>query len=328
MIKVGLVGAGFMGRMHASVYSVLSGARIVAVADERPGPLKELAEQTGGAPYASLDELLSRADVDAIDICLPTHLHAPMAVKALDAGKHTLCEKPMAVTLAQADEMIAASKRGGVRLMVAHCIRFWPEYQILRDIVNGGSLGALKSLNLTRVSATPTWASNNWLMDEELSGSAALDLHIHDTDYALFLLGQPDQVIARGTVQGRALSHISAMMRFGSVVVSLEGGWDFPASFPFKMAFRAVFERGAVAMDGGPLTVYETGKDPVQPEITSMKASAGGNISDLGGYYNEIDYFVGCIASGKPLELATAESSRASLEVALREIAEAKQNLV
>ncbi|HSV73076.1 MAG TPA: Gfo/Idh/MocA family oxidoreductase [Chthonomonadales bacterium] len=327
MVRVGLVGAGFMGRMHANVYAALPNAQVVAVADQRPEQLHALAAQASARPYSSMEEMLKAEQLDMADICLPTHLHAEMSTKAARARLHVLCEKPMAVSVAQADEMIAEARKHGVLLMVAHCIRFWPEYVKLREMVRSGALGALKSLNLTRVSPRPTWAANNWLMNEELSGSAALDLHIHDTDYALHLLGAPDSIAARGTRTGDGLSHIAALMTFGPVVVSLEGGWDFPSSFPFKMAFRAVFERGAMAMDGGPLTVYEDGKDPVVVEIEPMAAaSAGGNISDLGGYYGEIRYFVECIEKGEEPVLVTPESSRQSLEVTLREIALARES--
>jgi hypothetical protein len=115
-------------------------------------------------------------------------------------------------------------------------------------------------------------------------------------------------------------------MAFGETVVHLEGGWNLPPGTPFKMAFRAIFERGAAIFDGGPLTIYEAGKDPVTPAMTAMKAKGtGGNVSDLGGYYHELDYFYRQLKTDGPLERITPDSSRETLAVALEEIRQVKE---
>ncbi len=325
MVRVGLVGAGFMGKMHANVYSVLDDATLVAVADTAPGVAAEVAGQWDARAYESFEDMMAAEKLDLVDICLPTYLHAEYTVKAANAGVDVMCEKPMAMTVEEADRMIAAARDNNVRLMIGHCIRFWPEYEILKEYTDSGRLGRLKSINLTRVSPLPVWCWDGWLLDESRSGSAVLDLHIHDTDYILYLLGQPDEIFSRGTQDKNGLSHIYTTMTFGNTVASIEGGWDFNDTFPFKMAFRAVFEKGALAMDGGPLTIYEDGKDPVQPEIDRMEAAgAGGNISDLGGYYREIKYLIDCIVNNKPLVTVTPQSSRQSLAVVMEEIRQAK----
>ena len=110
-------------------------------------------------------------------------------------------------------------------------------------------------------------------------------MHIHDTDFALYLLGQPNETVSYGSYDSRGASHAFTTMQFDGAVAHLEGGWNLPAGTPFKMAFRAVFENGAAIMDGGPLTIYENGKTPRVPEFPKMQAAGGGNISDLGGYY-------------------------------------------
>ncbi|MCC6442529.1 MAG: Gfo/Idh/MocA family oxidoreductase [Armatimonadetes bacterium] len=325
MIKVGILGCGFMGKMHANVYDTLPNAQLVAVADIRPEAASELAGQHSAKAYDSLARMLAAEKLDMVDICLPTYLHADAAVEATKAGCSVLCEKPMAMNLEEADRMIEAARSSGVQLMIAHCIRFWPEYMVLKDYVDNKKLGPMLSINLTRVSPLPGWGWEDWNIDEARSGAAALDLHIHDTDFILYLLGQPDTIYARGVVSAHGLNHMYTTMTFGKVVAHLEGGWDFPADFPFKMAFRAAFENGAILWDGGPLTVYENGKEPFQPKIETISAAdLGGNISDMGGYYWEIKYFVDCLESGQPLKTVTPESSRQSLAVSLQEIAQAK----
>jgi predicted dehydrogenase len=265
-----------------------------------------------------LDEL---PDVDVVDICLPTDLHANFAVRALEMGKHVVCEKPMAISLAEADRMIEASERAGKRLMIAHCIRFWPEYVELRRLVESGELGKLLSLTMMRYSPFPSWGSDNWLADERRAGGAALDLHIHDTDFATYLNGRaPDKMVSFGNVDERGVSHVSTTMTFGKAVIHAEGSWNLPAKSSFKMAFRATFERGAVIMDGGPLTVDTDGETRV-PEMPKMAASGtGGNISDLGGYYYELKYFYDALREGRPLDQITPASSRLSLATVLAEI--------
>lgn len=324
-IRVGLIGCGFMGRMHSQVYEILEGVDLVHACDKDRSAAEGVAP-AGARVSTHIDDLLADEALDVIDICLPTDLHADAAVRALDSGRHVFCEKPMARDISGADRMIRAAQAGGRRLMIGHCIRFWPEYEILEGLVKGGRLGRLLSLNLTRYGAFPSWSSDNWLADEARSGGGALDMHIHDTDYALHLLGKPDSLFARGTQDARGVSQIFTTMTFGDTIVHLEGGWNLPETAPFKMAFRAIFERGAAIMDAGPLTIYEDGKHPETPEVPRMAAkAAGGNVSDLGGYYFELKYFYDRLRANEPLERITPESSRLSLATALEEIARVKE---
>ena len=151
-----------------------------------------------------------------------------------------------------------------------------------------------------------------------------LDMHIHDTDYVHYLLGMLDTATSWGSVDDRGASQVFTTMTYGKTIAHLEGGWNLPSSAPFKHAFRAIFERGAAIMDAGPLTIYEDGKDPVVPVIAKMEAAGGGNISDLGGYYLELKYFVERVSAGLPLEIVTPQTSRQSLATTLEEIRQIK----
>lgn len=313
-----------MGRMHANVYGLLDQAQLVAVVDRKPEHAEAFVRDFGVRSYESLGELLANEEVDAVDICLPTYRHKEFVVRAAQAGKHVFCEKPMALTLADADAMIEACERADVRLMIGHCIRFWPEYALLKKIKDEGTLGKLLSINLTRYGEFPSWSTDNWLADESMAGGGALDMHIHDTDFALFLFGEPTTMESFGTDDGRGIGQIFTTMQYPGAVAHLEGGWNLPPKTPFKMAFRAIFERGAVIMDGGPMTIYSQDAEPSVPEFPKMEAAGGGNISDLGGYYHELAYFVERVQSGMPFEVTTPQSSRESLKTALKEIAMVK----
>lgn len=323
-LRVGLVGCGFMGRMHGSVYRMLDNADLVAATDRSPDRLSRYCDEMGCVPEPTLDALLARADIDAIDICLPTYLHKEATVASARAGKHVVCEKPMALGVEDAEAMIAAAHEAGVRLMIAHCIRFWPEYALLKQMVDDRRYGWLLSINLTRYGEFPSWSSENWLADESKAGGGVLDMHIHDTDFVLYLLGEPESMASLGTVDERGASHVFTTMRYPGCVAHLEGGWNLPPKTPFKMAFRAIFERGAAIMDGGPMMIYPMDGEPFAPEFEQMEASGGGNVSSLGGYYHELRDFVEKVVSGRPFEISTPESSLLSLKTTLREIEQVK----
>lgn len=306
---------------------MLEGAEIVAITDLNPEAATKFAESNGAEVVESFEALIARKDIDIIDICLPTYLHAEYAIKALNAGHHVFCEKPMARTVAECDAMIAAEKSSGKRLMIGHCIRFWAEYALVKKLRQSQELGKLLSINLTRYGEFPSWGSNNWLANEEKAGGGAFDMHIHDTDFALYLFGEPKEVLSRGTVDDRGVSQIFTTMTFaGGEIAHLEGGWNLPPKTPFKMAFRAIFESGAAIWDGGPMTIYPANGQPYQPEFPKMSAAGGGNISDLGGYFLEIQEFISCISSGKPFTVSTSESSRESVRLALSEISQVKEH--
>jgi predicted dehydrogenase len=250
-------------------------------------------------------------------VCLPTYLHAPYTVEALEAGRHVLCEKPMALSLEDADRMIAASERADRRLMIAQCIRFWPEYMFLRQAVREGTYGRLLSLNMYRMGGRPLWSWENWFVDPARSGGTIVDLHIHDVDYAHSLLGVPDRVqaVARRTEVTGSYDVIHAVYDYdGGPQVHLHAGWSM-AQIPFQAGFDAWFERGFLRYDGKsdpPLTVFD---DLVHVNGHPAEYERGN------AYYNEIAYFCQCVATGALPSECPPESARGSLALIEREIA-------
>ena len=327
MIKVAIIGAGFMGRMHAQVYRNLNEAGLAAVADTDLDKARLLADEYEATAYSSQEELLRRETIDVVDICLPTFLHREYVVEAARAGKDILCEKPIALRVEDAEEMIQAANEAGVKLMIAQVIRFWPEYAILKGIYQKGELGRLSSITLTRLSPPPTWAWDNWLADIERSGGALLDLHIHDTDYLLYLLGKPVSLASRVSVGGLKYAHAFTTFTFPDKVIGFtEGGWDAPDNFPFTMAYTALFEEGAIqfnSLNEKTLAIYRPGEEIEYPTIEAQleaRADGEGNIADLGGYFSEIKYFIDCVKNNKEPTQASAQSATDSLQIALSEM--------
>lgn len=329
MIRVGLIGAGFIGRNHYNQYEQLADrCRVTMLCDKdaerRAGDWSKvggnLADAQGtkrdlGAirPCTDWQDVVADDEVDLVDICAPTFLHHEIAIAAFKAGKHVLCEKPMALSVKQCDEMLAAAKASSGRFMIAQCIRFWPEYVWLKRATEEGRYGPLRALHLRRQTSVPGYSLGNWIIDPELSGGAILDLHVHDVDYAIYLLGNPKAVTAQSYQRaGGGYDRVHGMWHYEpGLVVDVEAFWDIHSGYGFNMGFTAVFEKASVMWDsktGDPLTVYQPEKEPEQPEMPTEDA-----------YFAEIDYFLGCIEHGEDPKVTTPAQSRDAVAVALAE---------
>jgi predicted dehydrogenase len=327
MICVGLIGAGFIGRNHFNQYEKLAGrARVHALCDSQADRLAGDWSKVGGnlgdkqgtrrnlagiKPYAAWPDLVVDPNVDLVDICLPTFLHKDITVAALAAGKHVLCEKPMALNLADCDAMLAAAAKARGLFMVAQCIRFWPQYVWLKQALDSGRFGRPLALNLRRHCEWPSHSLNNWLNDPSLAGGALFDLHIHDLDYAMYLLGKPQAITAQGWGHvPEGFDRVHTLWHYPSGVnVQIEGYWDMPAGFGFSMGFTARFEQAAVVWDlntGKPLTVYLNDGPPETPDLPP-----GGD-----GYFGEIDYFLACIEQDRPPAICEPRDSRDAVALA------------
>ena len=321
MLRVGLIGCGFMGSMHANCYKNIDGVKLCAVADIREEKARALAD--GAEIYSDGKDLIRCADVDIIDICLPTYLHAEYSILAMKKVKYLFVEKPVALTNEEAERMLASAKETGCNVQVGQVIRFWDEYAELRKIIESGVFGKIVNANFRRISPRPTWGFNNWLLDSNLSGGAAQDLHIHDTDYVLSLFGEPESFASVKNSKGEKNSYINTVMKYKDFAVSIEGTWDLPECHPFEATFRVVFEKATVENAGGKFMLYtDEGFSEIKIEKKELAGGyKGGNISDLGGYYNELVYFTDAAKKGAKIEKATLSDAKRSLEFVLKEIA-------
>jgi len=326
MIKVGLIGCGFMGGMHAACYAALASldVKVTAVADVRPEFAAKLAVE-GTSIYATGMELIEKADVDVVDICLPTHLHTAHAVAAMKAGKHVFVEKPICFNDAEMGLLLATEKETGVKVQVGQVIRQWTEYVWLKDAVDSGVYGKVLHGQFRRLSSLPTWAWENWLHQVDKSGGVAVDMHVHDVDFVRYILGEPDTVKAQAyRDENGVIQQINALLGYGShVSISVEAGWNYPADFPFTADFRVKFEKATVVNAGGTLTVYPNEGGAITPKLAEEfqgDNDIGGNISSLGGYYNELKYFVEGLQGKNDLSVATVAEAIASVKLVKKEI--------
>lgn len=325
MVKIGIIGFGGMGKMHLGIHNQLKNVEVTAVADVDPTKLKTGASAqkinigTGGGSldpdktllFKSPDDLIKKADVDIIDICTPTYLHAELAVKALRSGRHCLCEKPMALNSKECAKVVAAAKAGKKNYMTAQCIRFWPEYVYLRDTVKSRRLGKLLSMRLQRRTEPPTWGWKNWFGKIALSGGGLLDLHVHDVDFLVYTLGKPASVRALGARGfSKGYDSVSTLYDYGNAaIVEADGDMTLPKGAPFKMAYQAVFANGMIDYDctrgEKALLEYLPGKPETCPKVQ------GGD-----GYFHEIAYFVECAEKRRKITICPPDSSALSIKVA------------
>jgi predicted dehydrogenase len=256
-------------------------------------------------------------------ICTPSYTHAEIAVRCLEQGLHTLCEKPVAYTLADAQTMLEAAERRQCMLMIAQVVRFWPEYLYLKQAVDQNLYGQLKQLSCSRTGAAPLWGWDNWYLDPARSGFAPFDLHIHDLDFIYYLLGRPRQVQAFGISPGDPqLSTIHSRLVYGSgVLVEAVAGW-YPGPVPFAATFRAVFEQGVLDYLGDRLLLYRKGAS--SPELIECRSSVRLpgviNLPDSGPYYTEDAYFFSCVRQGAFPSVITPQQTYEVLDVLLKAV--------
>lgn len=306
-----------MGSTHLQAWARIPEAQIVAVMGRNEtrlsGDFSSIQGNLGGPgvkmdfsavrKYRSADELLADPDVEAVDICLPTFLHARVAIQALRAGKHVLCEKPMALDGADADAMILEAERSARILMVAHVLRFFPAYRELSRLVKSGALGQIRSAFFRRRTAVPAWGP--WELDKQQSGGGVFDLLIHDVDQSQHLFGVPESISSTGYEDmANGVDAISSEFHYPGVrQVTIGGGWFHRGEYPFSMEFTVTGDRGVVEYSsaGRPVTVYwaDGRREELEPRETD-------------GYEAEIAYFLDCCRSDRPpVECPPPESSLA-----------------
>ena len=332
MLRVGLVGAGFMGEMHSACYAALGTetVRVTGVADLNAANAKKIADSHHATAFSDPLELIASPEIDAVDLCLPTHLHATYARAAMESGKAVFIEKPVCRTADEADELLLLQEKTGVPVMVVHCIRMWPEYQWLKNAMERNSFGPLETLVLKRVSPRPEWAWNNWLHDQKLSGGVALDMHIHDVDFMRYLLGDPKSLSSViSCARSGEMNQIFTNYSYDHTAVSIEACWDYPSTFPFCMEYRAKFCEATVVYrsQDNSFLVYQGDETSFQPTLDVAEVgenAAGGNVSSLAGYYHELSYFVDRVSSKESIQMSTLQDAADSLKLTLEEITQAK----
>lgn len=319
MLKVGIVGTGFMARTHAEAYAQLGTVQVAGFTANNAERGQKVAAEFGGEYFAEYAAMLARDDIQIIDICAPTHVHESLVIQAAEAGKHIICEKPIALSLEEVDRMISATKRANVKFMVAQVLRFWPEYRLVKKIVEEGDLGPIHSISAGRLAQHPDW--NPWFKVAEQSGGALFDIQVHDIDYLYHLLGPVESVYAIGhQSENGAWNHVVSNLNFkNGTRASVEGSAIMPDGFPFSTFLRVVGDKGAIDyrftagfnienLDSADhhFQLFKQGESPEALKVEQENA-----------FVEQLGYFVDCVLNDREPEFVKPDESRAVLEVML-----------
>ncbi|MFW6279130.1 MAG: Gfo/Idh/MocA family protein [Bacillota bacterium] len=328
MLKVGLIGIGFMGRGHLDVYQRLAEedlpVQLTAICDIDENKFEN--EFIAGnidvgtkeydfskySLYTDMEEMINKEDLDYVDIALTTYLHSEAAELALDQGLHVLCEKPMALTSEECQQMIEAAERNDKKLMIGQCLRFWPEYEELKKYVENKKLGEVIEGYFYRGGAVPKWSYQDWLLQEEKSGGVLLDQHVHDVDMINWLFGVPRKVSTLGcnVLENSGYDAVSTNYIFEEdIVINAQDDWLLEGDYGFQMKYRVNFTEGNLIFENGQLTVNPNQGESFVPDLP-----------DEQGYYREIKYFIQAIKNDTPIEVAPPASTRDSISIAEAEM--------
>lgn len=327
MIRIGIVGIGFMGRIHFLAGQRLRGASVVAVCSRDAkklagdwtatrgnfGPPPGIVDLTGVKPYASLDDMLRDPNIDVIDICNPTVNHEESAIRALRAGKHVLVEKAIALTPEGADRMLAAAREANRLLMVAHVLPFFPEFGFVYAAVKEARYGKLLGGHFKRVISKPDWSVE--IGDAAATGGAAVDLHIHDAHFIGLLAGVPRHVFSTGVQDGNTVSYLTTQYLYGpgGPAISCSSGAIAMSARPFVHGFEIYFERATLVHESGslPLTVLHADGRSEVPAL--------GSGDPIDSFAAEIQMAVDGVNAGKSPDVLSGQLGRDALVMCLRE---------
>lgn len=336
-VRVGIIGMGFMGRMHLSAYRQLPDAEVVAFADVDRAKREGRSDGAGNLGDTGFQfdvksfrrvydcgfQLIEDPEIDLVDICVPTSDHKDLFVAAVKAKKHVLSEKPMAVKPSDVKAMVAAGKKAKGAVMIAQCVRFWPAYVLLKEYVTNKKLGKCKSLILRRQGNKALWSP--WYFKADVSGGAIYDLHVHDTDYVNFLFGQPTAVSSVGSLGGttdKGVDHVVTNYYYPPrkvEAVTAIGAWHQHSAWPFYMGYTAVFQRGTLDFDiqrPQPVMLYT---DAAAEEV---------KVATTDGWLEEIKYLVSCVAKRQKPKLNPIASTEISMRIVEAEVRSVKSGKV
>ncbi|TWU00248.1 Glucose--fructose oxidoreductase precursor [Botrimarina colliarenosi] len=336
MLRVGIAGIGFMGMVHHLSYAKLRGVKVAAIADPSAekragdwrsikgnfGPPGAKMDLSGVATYESVDEMIADPSLDAIDVTLPPALHADVACRALAAGKHVFCEKPMAMRLADCDRMVRAAQRtqangAGKQLYIGHVLPYFPEYAWALKEIESGKHGALLGGAFKRVISDPAWLTHYW--DADRVGGPMLDLHIHDAHFIRLAFGKPAGVTTRGRMRNGLPEHWTTQFDFGDegVAVTATSGTINQQGRPFQHGFEIHLERATLVFDfaviGGegaylcPPTLLTHDGKAKRPKL------AGDDPMDA--FKAELREVVRCLQSDEPSPVLGAELARDAIQL-------------
>lgn len=304
MLRVGLVGVGFMGWMHYLAYQRSKRAQLVAFASREPakragdwrgikgnfGPPGDEIDVGSMRTYENIEALLADEEIDMVDICLPPHLHVDAACAALRAGKHVLCEKPLALNTADCDRILDEAALADRKIMVAQVLPYMGQYGFIYEALQGTEYGRALGGYFKRIISPPDWIPDFYEMDRV--GGPLVDLHVHDAHFIRIAYGMPKQVMCLAEMQERTVRFCHTLMRFEDprVIVASSCGVANQTARSFTHGLELQFERATMqfelavlsdSVEVMPLKILNSDGQTVRPELPAA--------DDVDAFMHEID---------------------------------------
>lgn len=306
MLRIGVVGAGGMGNVHTRHWKNMPDVELQFF-ELDPERRETFAKSHGLKPAASYEELLNWAD--AVDICLPTDAHHATALQAIAAGRHVLCEKPMAIDVAQCDQMMTAADKAGVTLMPAQVVRYFADFKHAHELVAKGAVGNPVTARTRRGGKAPV-GSAGWFQDASRSGGVLLDLAVHDFDWLRWTLGEVKSVSARSVrltnpqaLAGKPGDYALTTLQFDSgAIAHVEATWLDPSGF--RTTLEVCGDEGMIEFDSRKTATLrrhnEEGSQVESPLLPSDDP-----------YYNQGRAFVETVTGKRPAPVTALDGLRA-----------------
>lgn len=323
MLKIGLIGCGGIGAVHAGCWNSLGEeVQLTAIADPDIEKVKRNTASSDIRIYQDGFEMLQQEELDVADICVPTFLHAKYATAAMQYVKNVIIEKPVCLNEAEAKQLLEMQARTGALVQVGHVQRFTNTYIYLKELVDSGKYGKVVAGSFTRISPRPLWMKGH--DDINKTGTMALDMHIHDVDYIRYLMGRDPDHIHSDAVRNKdgIVQHIWSSYHYGNTVLTAEGSWDYPASLPFSECYRIRLEQAAVILDSdGVVHLYpEDGEEKHLHLEDRIEMDMGINVSDMRPYLTEIKYFADTIVRKNYQGAVSLDDAIASFRLIKKEL--------
>lgn len=300
MVKIAIIGAGFMGQTHAAAYAEIENAELTAICDRSRESREAFAENFGCSAFADFETMLAGAEFDVVDICLPTFLHEEYVGLAARAKKDIFCEKPFTLSVASMDRMLETVRENQVRLFVGQVLHFWQEYVLAKRMIDGGELGEIRYVYAARLSEHPNWG--DWYRRPENSGGGLFDLHLHDVDFMIWTFGEVESVYAAGKKNAAGCwNYVSSILNFrNGISATVQGVIEMEKGYPFTMELRLVGSEKTfdyVMRAGDNLRNCDSAL-----RITRIYDDGAATVPSLetrDAYTVELEDFVGCVAENR-----------------------------
>ena len=298
MLRAAIVGFGGIATSHRRAYAELEKEgkiKLVAAYDVDPAAFtKRVTINIGTSTdfkeninrYTSLDEMFEKEEIDLVDICAPTYVHRELTVDILRRGYHVMCEKPMSLNYADCLQMIEAAKESGKQLMIGQCVRFYPAYDYVKEVIETGKFGKFLGAAFRRLSIPPTWGYENWFMCPERSGGCLTDLHIHDVDLVRHLFGEPKAVSCSASTSVCIHDTVHSSFYYDGAPITAIGDWSLNG-ITFSADSQINFEKATIRVSMDELTVYP--KDGTESYSVPTKMEHNAQFIELSYFHDVIE---------------------------------------